>query len=708
MGCAESKDGEGEAGNNRPKYRSCTDTCWLAIYIIFWLFLIVIAIFSFVYGNPLRIINGYDSFGNTCGVKHNEKFQGFPLSGMNTLDKPELFYFDVKELKKSLKICVKTCPSKTMTTGSELLEYYTKTGTQLCKYDYNMQQLATVREDKSVLNFLGPCPSLPVHERYARAAKLAKFTYIFTSSNPILHRCVPKGTGEKFQDFYDMLNNWDVAQQFIGDVYSSWHIIAMVCGLALLISIALVTMMHWLSRVVSWIICVLVIVASVGLAGALWYAYYNIRYKSGINVQYTRLEEFVRNQDAVLTLAVLATITMIILIVIIYFLKNKLAGLSALFEEAGQCMMNLPGLLIAPLLAFIVLIAFLSFWVVVVICLATASSPGQSPIAPFDNSAAHQQPLPTNAVFLANNTSANNQKTISRVEYADAGALRSMFWIYVVGLIWTVEFIFACQQFALAAAVAFWYFGKPTTTPTIYAIGKLIKYHLGTVAKGSFVITIFKIPRLILTYLYAKLKKGEDKGSECAACCLKCCICGFWLLEKFIRFLNHNAYTVVAIESINFCPAAGIAWNAMATNVLQVATINSVGDFILFLGKVVVAALCGLIGIIMLKDMPGLNFYMAPVILIIIFSFFIAHIILSLFEMVVDTLFLCVCEDKTINGRAGRWAQSNLAKLVGEEPLQPGEEPPIQVVEMMPINKQPFSITRLPPSDPEVAPMSPE
>lgn len=689
MGCAESKDGEGEAQNNRPKYRSCTDTCWLAIYIIFWLFLIVIAIFSFVYGNPLRIINGYDSFGNTCGVKYNEKFQGFPLSGMNTLDKPELFYFDVKELKKSLKICVKSCPAKTMTKGSDLLEYYSQTGTQLCKYDYNMQQLTTAGNDAKTFNFLGPCPSFPVHE-----------------SSPVLHRCVPKGTGEKVQNYYDMLNNWDVAQQFVGDIYSTWHIIAMVCGLALLISIALVTMMHWLSRIVSWIICVLVIVASVALTVALWYAYYNIRNKSGVNTQYSMLEEFVRNQQAVLTLAVLATITMIILIVVIYFLKNKLAGLSALFEEAGQCMMNLPGLLIAPLLAFLVLIAFLSFWVAVIICLATASSPGQSPIAPFDNSKAHQQPLPANALFVSNSTDVNDLRPNARVEYADAGVLRSMFWIYVVGLIWTVEFIFACQQFALAAAVAFWYFQKPTSTPTFYAIGKLVKYHLGTVAKGSFVITIFKIPRLILTYLYAKLKKGEDKGSECAACCLKCCICGFWLLEKFIRFLNHNAYTVVAIESINFCPAAGIAWNAMATNVLQVATINSVGDFILFLGKVVVAALSGLIGIVLLKDKPGLNFYMAPVIIIIIFSFFIAHIILSLFEMVVDTLFLCVCEDKTLNGRSGRWAQSNLAKLVGEEPLQPGEEPPIEVVQMMPINKQPFSITRLPQSDPEVAPMS--
>lgn len=57
------------------------------------------------------------------------------------------------------------------------------------------------------------------------------------------------------------------------------------------------------------------------------------------------------------------------------------------------------------------------------------------------------------------------------------------------------------------------------------------------------------------------MKRGSDKGSECAACGLKCCICCFWFLEKFIRYLNHNAYTVIAIESVNFCPAAGIVSN---------------------------------------------------------------------------------------------------------------------------------------------------
>lgn len=62
----------------------------------------------------------------------------------------------------------------------------------------------------------------------------------------------------------------------------------------------------------------------------------------------------------------------------------------------------------------------------------------------------------------------------------------------------------ACQQLALAGAVVFWYFRKPTDSPVLTAIGKLLKYHLGSAAKGSILITLFKIPRLILTYLYAK------------------------------------------------------------------------------------------------------------------------------------------------------------------------------------------------------------
>lgn len=43
-------------------------------------------------------------------------------------------------------------------------------------------------------------------------------------------------------------------------------------------------------------------------------------------------------------------------------------------------------------------------------------------------------------------------------------------------------------------------------TPIISSMARTIRYHLGTLAKGSFIITLVKIPRLILTYIHSQLK----------------------------------------------------------------------------------------------------------------------------------------------------------------------------------------------------------
>ena len=49
----------------------------------------VLAYFAFALGNPWRLMNGYDSFGNTCGMK-NTKPDGFtsPYAGKDLTDFP--------------------------------------------------------------------------------------------------------------------------------------------------------------------------------------------------------------------------------------------------------------------------------------------------------------------------------------------------------------------------------------------------------------------------------------------------------------------------------------------------------------------------------------------------------------------------------------------------------------------------------------------
>lgn len=48
----------------------------------------MIAAFALVYGNPMRLVHGYDSFGNTCGMKNNPVSKRVDLYSLDNSDKP--------------------------------------------------------------------------------------------------------------------------------------------------------------------------------------------------------------------------------------------------------------------------------------------------------------------------------------------------------------------------------------------------------------------------------------------------------------------------------------------------------------------------------------------------------------------------------------------------------------------------------------------
>lgn len=75
------------------------------------------------------------------------------------------------------------------------------------------------------------------------------------------------------------------------------------------------------------------------------------------------------------------------------------------------------------------------------------------------------------------------------------------------------------------------------------------------------------------------------------------------------------------------------AFNTLVSNALDLAVLNSVGDFILFLGKCLVTAATGSIGLVIMKQNSHLHFYAIPTLVVCIFSYFIAHSVLSLYEV---------------------------------------------------------------------------
>ena len=654
MSCCSGDDDE-EQRPDPTRVRECTDIFWLCCFIAFWFLMILIAAFALVYGNPLRLINGYDSFGNTCGMKNNPKFGSMELSGQDTSDKPYLFFLDITNVKQSLKICVKKCPDRTMTTMNDICRFYEETGSQLC-HDKPRNDFSACSNGNRK-NKTGSCPELPVYD-----------------SISVLNRCIPKAikdVGETIiKNVYGVINSWDVIEQILGDLYKTWREILALSFLAFVLSLFMIAIFHLLASIVTWIVMVLVTISTVAGTVLLWWTYIEIKRTLDKTNQNELLEESARNERAFLAFSIVATIITVILLLLLCILRKRIGFMTALFKESAKCLAELPGLFFQPLLTFAALILFFAFWVTVILCLATANYPGTKPVQMYKNhifdtlnlsSVGGKSALVEEKKF---DFSFDSFKTFTLVEYVDSTWVKYMWWVYIIGLIWISEFIISCQDMVISGAVAHWYFrGKnASASPVCSAMGNLVSYHLGSVACGSLLITIFKLPRLILTYCHAKFEKYKET-SPCAQCGLKCCICCFFCLEKFIRYMNHNAYTVVAIEGTHFCNAARIAFTTLVSNALQVAVINGVGDFVLFLGKCFVTAATGSIGLLFMKQDPRLHFYAAPIFVICVFAFFIAHSIISLYETVIDTLFLCICEDKNLNGENGKWRQLALAQI---------------------------------------------
>lgn len=674
MACCDIKDTDSTNGESI-KVRGCTDVLFLCVFILFLLVMIFIAGFAFVYGNPLRLIHGYDSFGNTCGSSTNE-YIGTDLSGLDLSEKKYLFYLDVRNLRISLQICVQKCPDRNMETMNDIDEFYQRTKSSLCSYDIDLTNLTaskyfnskvTSEQQTSALHSsLGPCPPFPIYK-----------------SVPVLNRCVPEPvkhiTEEVLSGVYELLNSWQLVQQVLSDVYKAWPQILVFTGLSLVLSLVVVSMFHLLAGMIAYIILCTICVTSIVGTGFVWWTYYRVKEKLDNTPLGQLLEESVHNEHALCLYGIICVVITVILLLLVFATRNRLNFLDTLFKESSACLSALPSLFIQPVISFLLLVIFFTLWISVIVCLATANYPGQKQVKPFSEltfspivtSTGPSSPLTSNMTSPASSSNpsmpVSELKKFTLVQYVDATWITYMWWVYVFGLIWISEFILACQQMVVAGAVARWYFnggrnGKregDSRWLVSKSIQSLWMYHLGSMALGALLITIFKIPRLILTFIHKKLKRTQQT-SVVSKCCLQSCVCCFTGLECFIQYMNHNAYTVIAIQGISFCPAAKRAWTVLANNALNLATVNSVGDFILFLGKCIVTAITGSVAILFLREDPSLEFFSAPLLVICVFAFFIAHCVISLYEIVIDTLFLCISEDQYMNGDEGQWKSSAL------------------------------------------------
>ncbi|XP_045403442.1 choline transporter-like protein 3 isoform X2 [Lemur catta] len=558
--------------------------------------LVFIMGYSVVAGATGRLLFGYDSFGNVCGKK-NSPVEGAPLSGQDMTLKKHVFFMnscnlEAKDVRLSpTALCVSSCPEEQLDTLEDVQRFAHSSGSFLCVYSLN--SFNYTQRPKADL-----CPRLPVPP---------------SKSFPLFNRCIPQ-TPECYSLFASvLLNDVDTLHRILSGIMSGKDTILGLCILALALSLAMMFTFRFLTTLLVHIFISLVILGLLFVCGVLWWLYYD--YTNDLSIELDTERE---NMKCVLGFAIVSTVITAVLLVLIFVLRKRTKLAVELFQVTNKAISSSPFLLFQPLWTFAILIFFWVLWVAVLLSLGTAGA----------------------AQVIEG----------GRVEYQPLLDIRCMWWYHLIGLIWTSEFILACQQMTIAGAVVTCYFNRnkndPPDRPILSSLSILFCYHQGTVVKGSFLIAVVRIPRIILTCIYNALKEKRRASSRCM---FRCCNGCFWCLDKYLRHLNQNAYIATAINGTDFCTSARDAFKILSKNSSHFTSVNWFGDFVIFLGKALVVCFTVFGGLMAFNYNRALQVWAIPLLLVAFFAYLVAHSFLSVFETVLDALFLCFAVDLETN-----------------------------------------------------------
>lgn len=145
-----------------------------------------------------------------------------------------------------------------------------------------------------------------------------------------------------------------------------------------------------------------------------------------------------------------------------------------------------------------------------------------------------------------------------------------------------------------------------------------------------------------------------------------------------MKFINKNAYIEIAVYGYSFCSAAKEAFELLVRNAIRVIVVDRVSDFLFFLGKVLITAVVAIIGSSLLQNPEQLpdgetlnigRFWSVSLLIIIILSYVIASSFMAVYEMAIDTVFLCFCEDSERNDGSAQkpyYMEESLRKFVDD------------------------------------------
>lgn len=660
--------------------RSCRDLFFALLFLLFWVGMIIIAVYAWSTGDPRVLVYGLDYEGNLCDKDNAAKsrpgrdLRGYTFRYWVNPNQIWNIWNHSDSLLDATSVCLKSCPQPDAATvngsfsGLRWVCKYPDAGVGVDltmdewvarEYDYyallsEEAQDASWRLDADT----GPCYPLLLQSsaaywscQYQGGYVAAAAEYWSVTRDAHGGDALVDGEGvdsleEKLQQYVSKADQ--VMERYIKDLSLAWPVV-LVCGVAgsLVLSFVLLLLMRYFTCLFVWLTLLLVNVLAIG---ATLCAYVKVGWIGEDNIAVlfgAKNTDELQNltgdvlepasggsESALVAVAVIATILSAGLFIMSMVMIPRIHLAIGVLKVAVNAIAAVPSMLFYPFIPFAQMVIFVVWWVAAVIWMFSAGD------------------------IVQRDCDLSNKPWLGSECGYEVKLNEHLQWCmiyYIWGLLWSTQFIVAFTYCVIAGAAARYYWSRGevnafNSSPVLSSMKRTARYHLGSVATGSFITSLFQFIYYIVKYIESTSQELSQK-SKLAKCMFSCVNYCLWCSQSLVGFINRNAYIVISIDGTGFCTSAWRAMTLIVENALRVSAVNIIGDTILFIGKCCVALGSALFAYIYIDYYRiELSAPLFIVLLTLIISFSIASAFMAVTEMCIDTILLSYCIDCDENG----------------------------------------------------------
>ena len=347
---------------------------------------------------------------------------------------------------------------------------------------------------------------------------------------------------------------------------------------------------------------------------------------------------------------------LLLLTCLLIWLRNRIELALVMLDQAGDAIHDMKSVLLFPALMFFPVGLYLVFWTAIALCIYSVKV---------------QESRSMPEWLLESRSSINDLNYDNYYYYEWDEGLRSVMSFHFICLLYSIQLIVYFGYMVMAGAFADWYFSEwaagsqdkkrrgtrraeLSEWPVMEAFYRVVRYHIGSLAFGALVITCVRILRAWITY--ANRLVQQNAGNSCGTfarvvCCCVLCIdrCCSTLLERASR----DGFIFTSIYGTSFCFSSYQAIRLVMNNVARVTMVQGISAYMEFVGRYGIPLLVTGLSVIVFESVEyyqeNLNGYVYPAIMVFLVSYVTSSLFMEVFEVALDTIFLCFLVDEHVN-----------------------------------------------------------